>query len=128
MFLDKVHLNKTSKAAGISETNRQEIGAEIAGRLALNNPTFPLMFRLDWKLTPADAENLGPADGTRSLRGWSAVLHDDALRVLNFPFGAALYAICLHRLPSFCDLRRTISHLWVNVNRGHAGNPSPTTK
>jgi len=47
-------------------------------------------------LALADTEHLSPTHRANTLRGWLTILHDNALGVLHFPFGAAFHTVRLH--------------------------------
>ena len=47
-----------------------------------------------------NTEHLGAAHRADTLSGWLAILHGYGFRVLHFPFGATLHAVCLHQVTS----------------------------
>jgi len=48
------------------------------------------------RLALADPEHLGAADRADALSCRLAILHSDSLGALDFPLGAAFYAVSLH--------------------------------
>jgi len=56
-------------------------------------------------LTLADSEHLSPTYGTHALCGWLTILHDYALGILHFSFGAAFHTVRLHLFTSLLSMK-----------------------
>lgn len=63
------------------------------------------------RLALADAEEFGAANGADTLGCGTLILQSHGLRILDFPLGPALHAICLHFSTSLGTLDQQRSKL-----------------